>query len=339
MKGNTLEYLPEGRSLEASTGLLKGAIDIHVHAGPHLPSSPRRVDPFEAAIQARDAGMRAIVYMDVFEMSTGTAYLVNRIVKDFPVFGGLIMNTTYGGMNPRSVRTALYYGSGAKYISFGTHSTYYQASHEGRIVDGVFKPLGDLYPKFREQELSRAIRIPVDEKPNSDLDEVLTLIGEKPEVYLRTGHVSNDEAMRLVELAKEYNIKNVVVAGAVTKNMSVEEQKAAAAAGAFIEHTFAALTHTTPIPKTHYYVEKEYVSIDEGMSEEPAGGVRRVAEQIRAVGAEHCILSSDLGVYTLPTPVEGFREFIACMLDLGITADEISQMVAVNPARLLSLSQ
>ena len=66
-------YLPEGRSLELSERLLRGAIDIHVHPGPHLPSSPRRVDPIEAAIAARDAGMRAIVQTDVFQMSTGTA--------------------------------------------------------------------------------------------------------------------------------------------------------------------------------------------------------------------------------------------------------------------------
>lgn len=337
MSVKALEYLPEGRSLEVSRELLVGAIDIHVHAGPHLPSSPRRVDPFEAATQARDAGMRAIVYMDVFEMSTGTAWLVNQVVKDFPVFGGLILNTVYGGMNPRAVRTALYYGSGAKYISFGTHSTYYQASHEGHTVNGVFKSLGDLYPKFRDQELSRAIRIPLDDKPGPELDEILTMIGEKPEIYLRTGHVSNQEAMRLIELAKEYGIKHVVVAGAVTKNMTIEEQQVTVSTGAFIEHTFAALTHTTPVPKTHYYVEKDYISVDEGMSEGPAGGVRRVAEQIRAVGAEHCILSSDLGVYTLPTPVEGLREFIACLLDLGITADEIRQMTALNTSKIVSL--
>lgn len=120
--------LPPGRSFELSMELLKGAIDIHVHAGPHIFSSPRRVDPVEAAIEARDAGMRAIVYMDVFEMSNGTSWIVNRVVKDFETFGGLIMNTAYGGMNPRSVKTALYYGTGAKFVSFGAHSTYFQAS-------------------------------------------------------------------------------------------------------------------------------------------------------------------------------------------------------------------
>ena len=182
--------LPEGRSFERTQELLKGAIDIHVHAGPHLFSSPRRVDPVEAAIQARDAGMRAIVFMDVFEMSNGTAWSVNRVVRDFQTFGGLILNTVYGGMNPRAVRTALHYGAGATFISFGAHSTYFQASREGHLVDGQFVPLSELYPKFRKEELDRCIRIPVDEEPGPELDEILSLIAEHPHVYLNTGHVS-----------------------------------------------------------------------------------------------------------------------------------------------------
>jgi len=132
--------LPEGRSLELSRELLKGAVDIHVHAGPHIFSSPRRVDPLEAATQAMEAGMCAIVYMDVFQMSNGITWLVNRILPGFKTYGGLILNTVYGGMNPRAVKTAIHYGDGAKYISFGAHSTHYQASREGRILDGFQGP-------------------------------------------------------------------------------------------------------------------------------------------------------------------------------------------------------
>ena len=51
--------LPEGRTYELTRELLKDTIDIHVHAGPHLLSSPRRMDSYEAAIEARDAGMQA----------------------------------------------------------------------------------------------------------------------------------------------------------------------------------------------------------------------------------------------------------------------------------------
>ena len=328
--------LPEGRSYELSTEILKGAIDIHVHAGPHLPSSPRRVDPFEAATQARDAGMRAIVYMDVFNWSNGTAWLVSRMVEGIDVFGGIILNTVFGGMNPRAVKTALYFGAGAKFVSFGAHSTYYQASREGHLVDGKFKSLSDIFPKFKEEELSRCIRIPED-KPTKELDEILSLIADHPHVYLNTGHVSNQEAFRLIELARQYGIGKVLVASSVTKNMSIEEQQRVAETGAYLEHTLAAFTHTTPIPKTHYYVEREYISIDEGMEGEPHGGVKQVAEEIETVGAEHYILSTDLGVYTLPTPVEGLREFIACMLDLGISEKDLRIMTASNPAKLLGL--
>jgi hypothetical protein len=58
--------------------------------------------------------------------------------------------------------------------------------------------------------------------------------------------------------------------------------------GAFIEYTLAAYTHTTTIPKTHYYVEREYASIDEGMSGADEGGIKQVAGQIQELGAEHC---------------------------------------------------
>lgn len=329
--------LPEGRSLELSRELLKGAIDIHVHAGPHIFSSPRRVDPAQAAIQARDAGMRAIVFMDVFEMSNGTAWLVNRAVPDFKTYGGLIMNTVYGGMNPRSVKTALYYGDGAKYISFGAHSTYYQAVREGHRVNGKFMPLSQLYPKFKTEELDRCIRIPVDEDPSPELDEILKLIASHPDVYMITGHVSVEEAIRLIDLAEKYGIKKVVVSSAVTKIAAMKQLKEMAEKGAVIEYTLAAYTHTTPIPKTHYYVEREYASIDEGMEEGPGGGVRIVAEQVEELGADHCIIATDFGVYTLPEPVEGLREFIACLMDMGTPIDNIRKLVKANPERLLGL--
>jgi len=331
------EWVTE-RSFEKTRELLKGAIDIHVHAGPHLKSSPRSADPVQAAIQARDAGMRAIVYMDVFEMTTGTAWIVSRVVSDFKVFGGIILNTVYGGMNPRAVKTALFYGSGAKYVSFGAHSTVYQASKEGRVFeDGVFRPLKDVFPRFVEEELSRCISIPLSGPLQPELKEILELIAANPHVYLNTGHVSPAEAFRLIELAKEYGIEKVLVANAVVANMTIEEMKKAARSGAYLERTLAAHTHTTSIPKTHYYVEPEWRALDEGLPGQITGGVKMIADQIQEVGPEHFILGTDFGVYTLPPPVEGMREFIASMLDMGMTEEDIRVMTSHNPAKLLGM--
>jgi hypothetical protein len=329
-------FLPEGRSLERSEELLKGAIDIHVHAGPHIFSSPRRVDPFQAAMQARDAGMEAVVYMDVFAMSNGTAWLVNRAVPNFKTYGGIILNTVYGGMNPRAVKTALNYGDGAKYVSFGAHSTLYQASREGRLVDGAFTPLSEIYPGFR-RELETCISIP-EGPPSPELDDILGLIASHPDVYMITGHVSVPEAVRLVDYARDYGIERVVVSSAVVKEADIKELRYMADRGAFIEYTLAAYTHTTSIPKTHYYVEREYSSIDEGMSGEVGGGVKAAAEQMEKIGTKKCVICTDFGVYTLPTPVEGLREFIACLMDMGMSDEDISTMVRSNPERLLGLT-
>ena len=324
------------RSKNKSEEFLCGAIDIHVHPGPHLSSSPRSTDPIAAAIDARDAGMKALVIMDVFNMSVGTAWIVNQVVEGIEVHGGIILNTVFGGMNPRAVKTALHYGSGARFVSFGAHSTYYQASKEGRYEDGNWIRLQDKYPEFVEQELSKCIRIPSGE-PSSELVEILELIAENPQVYLVTGHVSNEEAFRLVDLAAQFHIEKVLVSNAVVENLADDEVQAMVSKGVYLERLLAAHTHTTPIPKTHYYVEEKYRAMDEGLEGETTGGVARVAEQIQKFGAEHFVIGTDFGVYTLPPPVEGMREFIACLMDMGLTDDQIRTVSSINPGRLLDM--
>jgi hypothetical protein len=327
--------LPEGRSYELSEELLKGAIDIHIHAGPHLKTSPRSVDPFQAATQARDAGMRAIVYMDVFELSNGTSWIVNRVVKDFQTFGGINLNTVYDGVNPRAVKTALSYGDGARYVAFGTHSTHWMTSREGQYIDGVWTPSHIRFPKFRDEELARSILIP-DGKPTPEMDEILQMIADNPNTYLITGHVSAPEALRLCELAKQYGIQKTVVSSTVPKLATPEQLKRMVDLGACLEYTLAGYTHSTGTRKTDYYVELEYAS-DPIPGNYPKFTIATVADHIRHYGADHCIVATDLGVYTLPQPVEGLREFIACLLDLGVHPDDITKTVKTNPERLLSI--
>jgi hypothetical protein len=74
------------------------------------------------------------------------------------------------------------------------------------------------------------------------------------------------------------------------------------------------------------------------MSESAAGGLTFIAKQMKEIDPEHCIMGTDFGRYGLSTPVEGLRQFIACMLDLGVTTSEIRQMVKTNPEMLLEIS-
>ncbi len=64
----------------------------------------------------------------------------------------------------------------------------------------------------------------------------------------------------------------------------------------------------------------------------------KIVEAARAVGAERCIMSTDLVQAHNPMPVEGMRVAIAVMLRLGLTEKEVGLLVKVNPAKLLDLN-
>jgi imidazolonepropionase-like amidohydrolase len=55
------------------------------------------------------------------------------------------------------------------------------------------------------------------------------------------------------------------------------------------------------------------------------------------VGAEKCIMSTDLGQIWNPPPVEGMRMFIVTLIKYGISEKEIILMAKKNPAKLLGL--
>ena len=66
--------------------------------------------------------------------------------------------------------------------------------------------------------------------------------------------------------------------------------------------------------------------------------VAKVAEQIRKYGTDNFIISTYFGIQTLPTPVEGFREFLACFLDMGLSNDEVHIVSSINPGKILQLT-
>jgi Family of unknown function (DUF6282) len=90
------------------SSLLLGAIDTHVHSAPDV--IPRQLDDLQLVEEARRAGMRALVLKNHACPTCARAYLLNRIQGDVHVLGGLVLNDTIGGFNPRAVETALKMG-------------------------------------------------------------------------------------------------------------------------------------------------------------------------------------------------------------------------------------
>lgn len=330
----------DNRSPELPDELLVGAIDSHVHACPVLKSNPGFFDPIEAAIDARNAGMPAIMFYDVFGWASGTSWIVNRHVPGIRAFGGYLMNSCHGGMNPRAVKTALNLGDGCRFISFGSHCTYHSASQESTIIDGKLVPFWKAYPKFREEELSRAVRIGLEDPVSPELDEILSMVAERPEVYLNSGDVSPEEVMRLLELVKRYGIRKFLISHGARGGLTIEQQKYAASQGAFLE-ACAMDFAWTDVPHTHYYVEREYRDMSGMLSQRPACLSRPThwMDTIREVGCEHFVLGTDFGIRALSTPVQGMRTIIANLLDYEFQPEEIRRMTATNPARLIGLEE
>jgi hypothetical protein len=152
-----------------------------------------------------------------------------------------------------------------------------------------------------------------DGKLLTEVLEVLRLMS-KYKLALGTGHSSAAENLMLVRAARDTGVKGVVVTHPTGK-MTVAQMKEAAADGAYIEFVYHSLLGPTQRgPKIEDYVR-----------------------EIRAIGPEHCILSSDLGQADSPVHTEGWKTYLEILRRQGITQAEIDLMARRNPARFLGL--
>jgi hypothetical protein len=293
--------------------LLQGAIDSHVHCAPHI--NARTVTVFDAVRDAAEAGLVGLGIMDVFANTSGLAALAMRELGHLgvDVFGGIILEPYVGGIDLRVVDNALKMGygpgTGARFVSLPCHHTRFVAQSERRPQDYV-----------------EACFFWPDNAPLSDaLKAILDRVAAAAAVF-NTGHVTGVEAVRLTEAARGRGVEKILCPASY---FSLEEGNAAAANGAFLEFSFFVLSHATAIGQT---------MIDGERHRFPPVSLESVAEKIRAVGPEKCVLSSDSGSYVLPPPVEAFRELMVMIQSAGFDDDQIRQMTARNPAHLFGKS-
>ena len=138
----------------------------------------------------------------------------------------------------------------------------------------------------------------------------------KHNFVLASGHVSAQEALLMFEEGRRLGIRGMVATHGMgtPTSLTVEQAQRAAALGAFIEFTSGTLAAPNAQAK-----------------------VDRLVDDIRKVGVEHAILSSDLGQAGNPLPADGFATYMEALRRKGFTDQELDRMAKENPARLLSL--
>jgi hypothetical protein len=285
--------------------LLVGAYDLHIHAQPDV--IRRAQDLPTLAKAAAQAGMAGLLIKDHTTSTVGRCFTMNRVMDRRPrFFGGLALNPPVGGLNPSAVESAL--RAGADVIFFPTYGAAHHITRWGAGQPPTAFPLpGGGYAGISIFQESCGIR--------SECSEILRLIAAHDAV-LGTGHLSVPEILALLRLAGQCGIKRMLV-NHVTESviaMGIEEQRQAARLGAFIEHSFFALTSSCPQPVSLEVME----------------------DQIRQVGVEHVILTSDFGQEANPPPVEGFAYYLDKMRLRGFTMDELRVMIHANPQKLMS---
>lgn len=291
--------------------LLKGSCDLHVHTGPAL--FARIVDDFEAAKQARDAGMKAIVLKDHHVDTSRRAYLTRKVVSGIEVYGSLVLNYCVGGLNPFAVDVAI--KSGAKIIFMPTVDAKNHEAFYGEL--GQYGPMKLISEKAWEYQKVKGISIfTEDNELDPRVPVILKLIADA-NIILATSHLSSLETRRLITEAKNAGVKKIVITHVDFDfvKRTVEEQIQWANQGAYMEYVYSSLS-----PAWHSITIEEMV------------------ENVRKVGPERCILSSDLGQMHNPVPVEGLRILYMLLLEKGFKEDEIGVMSRVNPSKLLGLA-
>jgi len=151
-----------------------------------------------------------------------------------------------------------------------------------------------------------------------EMDGILALV-KRYNMVLATGHMSPAEIFALVERAHAMGIGKLVITHPVLEDvmekiLSLEDQQRLVQMGAVIEHTYV-----------------------DFLPNQGRKDPLHMAEAIRSVGVEHCIITTDLGQHPNPPPAEGMRMFIALLLRMDFNEKEIEIMARVNPARLLDL--
>jgi len=280
--------------------LVAGSIDMHMHPG--LAGGLSRIDAVEAARQAQRVGMKAIV-LKSHNYTAAVAVLVNQLVPDIKVFGSICLDYEIGGLNIHALENSVQLGAKVVWMpTFSSANSINMMRAQGLPLKGegfsILDEVGNLV---------------------TEMEPILSLI-QKNNMVLATGHISPQEIFVLVKEAQRVGIKKIVITHPMDKEfmekvLTIGELQQLAKAGAFIEFTIIGI-------------------LPNEFGHDPA----QLAQVIKTIGPEHCIVTTDLGQPQNPLPVEGMRLFISTLLHHGITPEEIELMVKVNPAGLLDLN-
>jgi hypothetical protein len=282
---------------------IKGLIDFHTHAAPDV--FGRAVDDEELAALAAAREMEAIVFKNHVALTADRAWLARKRVPGVKVFGGIVLNGAVGGLNPQAVEWMWRMQGGyGRVVWFPTFDADHHVRRAGTAPAGigVVDAHGQVLPAVR----------------------AILKICARQRLVVHTGHASAAQALALIAAAREEGCDRIVVTHAQfdVVGMTEAQMKEAAALGAKIELCALLLLVGPDAPL-------------EWMRHATRVPAPVTAACVRAVGARHFVLGTDLGQTGNPTPPDGLQMLVAGLMAEGISRGDIDIMGRAVPGALL----
>jgi Family of unknown function (DUF6282) len=288
--------------------LLRGAFDTHIHVAPDV--VPRIVDDISLARRFAELGMDGFVLKSHYTSTAERAAVVRAAVPGIQALGAIVLNRAVGGLNALAVEVAA--REHVRTVWLPTVDSVNE-SHERDARPGAAVPV---WVKLQLELRGQGIEIPpvpvVDEHGAvvPELSAVLERIAHHG-LLLATGHLSRDEIFTVVEAALEAGVTQIVITHPEfpAQSLPIEDQLELARGGALLERCM-----TTP--HTGKIAWETWI------------------EHIRAVGAEHSVLSTDLGQVFNPPVEDGMGIMVDRLLAAGFDDEEIVTMAVTNTRRV-----
>jgi hypothetical protein len=268
------------------------------------------MDDVEMAQRIITSGMKGYAIKSHYFCTAERAQIIRKIYPLCNAIGTITLNSSVGGINPMAVEMAA--RAGAKLVWFPTVDSEHELEHLAHSPSGKLPYWAQIKQQMKaEGIISPTICILKNHKLKDEVFSVLDIIG-RFNMILATSHISKAETFALVKAAKDRKVGRIIITHVDFPSTfySVEEQRELIKQGAFVEHCY-----TTPATgKVAWDV---------------------VIEQIRAIGPERVVLTTDLGQAAGVFPDEGLALFAEKLLGNGFSEIDVRKMMAENPASLV----
>jgi hypothetical protein len=282
---------------------IKDLFDTHFHSAPDV--FDRIADDEVAAQLYKDKGMGGIVLKNHVVPTADRAWFVRKHVKGIKVFGGITLNSAVGGINADAVHwMSRMQGGYGRFVWFPTIDADHHVKHFGDGPAGI-KVLGR------------------DGSVLSEVRAVLEVCAQQ-RLVVNTGHLSANEALAVIAAARDAGADRIVVTHAQFEvvNMSLDDMKRVAAMGAKLE---LCAVGTLMGSEAHLKWMQAWRRVK----------IQETVEAIKAVGASHFVLGTDLGQMGNPSHADGMQMFVTELMSHGIPKGEIDLMGREVPGALL----